>query len=64
MDFPGPPPGWMLLQERMQRAKTAKEINDIAHQMERLLRAYEQTVGNMYFPESEDVRGSWRQHKH
>lgn len=43
---PGPPPGWIDLQQRMMRAKTAKEVTEIADEMKSLLDAFERKTGS------------------
>ena len=39
--YPDPPEGWPELQERMSRAKTPEEINEILKEMKRVLELYE-----------------------
>jgi hypothetical protein len=39
--YPDPPRGWVKLRARMNRAKTAKEINQILEEMTRVLQKYE-----------------------
>jgi len=39
--FPEAPPGWLILQQRAQQAKTTQELSRIIDEMNRLLSQYE-----------------------
>jgi hypothetical protein len=53
--FPECPPGWLTLQHRAQRAKTAKELTRIIDEMNQLLSKYEAAVRGE--PQSPDMGG-------
>jgi len=46
MTLPDPPTGWIDLQERAKRAKTAEELSAIIDEMNKLLSEYEKTAGD------------------
>lgn len=45
--YPDPPKGWLKLQRRMTRAKTAREINEIVEEMKQVLTRYETEVSSL-----------------
>jgi hypothetical protein len=50
--FPDSPPGWLMLQQRAQRAKTSEELSRIIDEMNELLTEYEAARGG---PQSEGI---------
>jgi len=64
-EYPDPPPGWIELQERMKRAQTGDEVDQIAGEMKKLIDVYEaKTSSRSLSPPPADDSDQPRQRKH